>query len=165
MKRTRLFFLVCAALFAAGAFAQPGPMGPMPPGPPGDRVPPAEALATAPGLTPAQQVEVRKILIQRRDADEAACDKIRTQMEALRTQERNERERIDTQASDQLRKLLGDDGYRRFAEWNLANRGPGDGPRGPHGAMRPRGPGKADGNGGPRAGEPGPDAPPGHADQ
>jgi hypothetical protein len=158
MKRHVQLILLAASFCATSAFGQQPP--PMPPGPPGDGVPPAEVLATAPGLTAAQQAEVRRILIQRRDADEAARDRTRAQMEALRKQDRTEHERIDTQASDQLRKLLGDDGYRRFAEWNLAHRGPPGGPgAGPHGPMPPRG-GKPQGDGPAHPGGPGQDAPP-----
>jgi hypothetical protein len=152
-KHLPRLLLLAAAICAAGAVAQQLPPPPM--------VPRAEELATVPDLSAAQQAEVRKILIQRRDAQEAAHDKTRTEMEALRTRERNEHERIDGQTSDQLRKLLGDDGYRNYAEWSLAHRGgphampphhgPGDGPGMEH-APPPR-----QGNG------PGPGPGPGHA--
>jgi len=85
---------------------------------------PAEVLATVPDLSAAQQAELRKILLQRRDADEATQQKFRAQFDALRLQERNEHERIEAQSSEQLRKLLGDEGYRHFAEWRLSHRGP-----------------------------------------
>ncbi|MDR3390015.1 MAG: hypothetical protein P4L92_23505 [Rudaea sp.] len=138
MKTLPLSAALLAALLAASASAQP--MQP-PHGPAG--VPPAEELATAPDLTATQQADVRKILIQRRDAQEAAQARARAEFDALRTKERNEHERIDGQASDQLRKLLGDEGYRKFAEWDLAHRGPrGDG----HGP-RPIGPRGGRGNG------------------
>jgi hypothetical protein len=116
MKRHLPSLILLAAFCAARAVAQQPPPPPM--------VPPAEELATVPGLSAAQQADVRKILIQRRDAHEAARDKTRTEMDALRTKERNEHERIDGQFSEQLRKLLGDEGYRNFAEWSLAHRGP-----------------------------------------
>ena len=70
MKRAPLSILVFALACASAALAEP-------PGPPGGGVPPAEALATIPNLTPAQQLEVRKILTQRRDAQEAAQTKMR----------------------------------------------------------------------------------------
>jgi len=85
---------------------------------------PAEVLATVPDLSAVQQTELRKILLQRRDADEATQQKFRAQFEALHVQERNEHERIEAQSSEQLRKLLGDEGYRHFAEWRLSHRGP-----------------------------------------
>jgi hypothetical protein len=133
MRKIKLTAALLIALFAAGAWAQQMP----PPGPPG--VPPAEVLATAPDLTAAQQTEVRKILIQRRDAQEAAQTRARNEVDTLRVKERNEHERIDEQSSEQLRKLLGDDGYRKFAEWDLAHRGPPGGAPGPHPPMGPRG--------------------------
>ncbi|HZP64970.1 MAG TPA: hypothetical protein VFB32_01560 [Rudaea sp.] len=98
------------------------------PPPPGPGVPPADALATVPDLSAAQQIELRKILIQRRDAFEAVQTKARAEHEALRLKERGEFERIDGETSAQLRKLLGDEGYRRYAEWEMAHRGPGPGP-------------------------------------
>ncbi len=133
MKIISLSAALFAALFAASAGAQP-----MPPGPPGG-VPPAEALATVPSLTAAQQVEVRNILIQRRDALEAAQTRARAEFDALRVKERNEHERVDAQTSEQLRKLLGDEGYRKYAEWDLAHRRPHDGGPGAHPPMPPRG--------------------------
>jgi hypothetical protein len=103
----------------------------MPPPPPGGaHVPPAEELATMPGVTPAQQAEIRKILLQRRDAQEALQHKMRDEFDALHAKERSEHERVDDQASAQLRKLLGDEGYRNYAEWTLAHRAP-------HGGTRP----------------------------
>jgi len=107
----------------------------MPP-PPDDAVPPAQMLATAPELSAAQQAQIRQILIQRRDADEQIHQKARAEIEALHTRERAEHEKAEAQAGDALRKLLGDEGYRRFAEWQLMHRGPrGIGPHGapPHG--------------------------------
>lgn len=109
-----------AAVFAAGAVAQPVP---------GPGAPPAEALATIPDLTTAQQDDLRRILIQRRDALEAAEDKIHADMEALHKRARSEHERIDEQYAAQLRKALGDDGYRKYAGWQAAHHAP---PGGPH---------------------------------
>ena len=129
--------LVLAMLVSTSAFAQM--MTPGPPGPPGP--PPAEALATIPGLTTAQQVELRRILIQRRDAQDAAHAKARSEMEALHVKERSEAERIDEQYTDQLRKALGDDGYKNYAQWDLSHRGPPD--RGPR--MERDRPGRPDG--------------------
>jgi hypothetical protein len=140
-----------AVLLAAGASAQP-----MPPGPPGPQgVPPAEALATVPDLSASQQAEVRKVLIQRRDAQEATHARLRAEFDALRMKERNEHERIDEQSSEQLRKLLGDDGYRKFAGWDLAHRGPPHGGPGPHPPMHPQG----EHAGGPNGVPPAPNAP------
>jgi|GEM_PF-1017998 len=134
--------VLAAALFGglvANAVAEP-PGGHGPPGPP--PVPSAEALATIPALSPAQQIELRKILLERRDAHEALHDKSRAAMEAQMSKDRAEHERIDEQGSERLRKLLGEDGFRSYAQWELGHRpGPGRGdeagPRGP----RPGGPG------------------------
>jgi len=111
-----------------GPDAPPPPHGTPPPGGgPVGGVPSPEMLALIPDLTVAQQVEVRKILIARRDAHDA-----------LRDKERTEHERIDDQSAERLRKLLGEDGYRTFAQ-STAPHGPGrDGPP-PHGD-RPGGP-------------------------
>ena len=135
MKTLKLSAALLAALFATAVGAQSMP--PPPPGPPG--VPPAEELATVPDLTAAQQADVRKILIQRRDAQEAAHTRLRAEFDALRVKERNEHERIDEQTSEQLRHLLGDDGYRKFADWDLAHRGPAGPGHGPHPPMPPHG--------------------------
>ena len=116
MKR----LILAAALFAAVAAFEAGaqPMG-MPGHPPmGGQVPSAELLATS-DLTPAQQAEVRRILTQKRDALDAAASKIHTQMQALHKQMREEHDRIETQTSDQLRKALGEDAYKKYAEWSL----------------------------------------------
>lgn len=141
MKR----LILAAALFAAFAAVDAGaqPMGPPGP-PPGVHVPSAEMLATS-DLTTAQQAEVRRILLQQRDALDTAASKMHAQMEALHKQMRDEHERIEAQTSDQLRKSLGDDAYKKYAEWALRHapgpmeglHGPGGpgmhGPRGPHG--------------------------------
>jgi len=108
----------------------PPPHG-MPMPPPGDGpmggVPSPEMLALIPGLTVAQQIEVRKILIARRDASDA-----------LRDKERIEHERVDDQSAERLRKLLGEDGYRTFAQ-STSPHGPGLDESSPHGD-RPSGP-------------------------
>jgi len=130
MKMIAALILYSASL---AAHAQ-APMG-GPPHPPG--LPSAEALATVPNLTAAQQIEVRKILLERRDAHEAAAAKSRAERDGLAKKDRAEHERIDDQSTDRLRKLLGDDGFRQFAEWQLAHR---SGPGGPE-----RGPGMPDG--------------------
>jgi len=148
MKRLILAAALCATLagFDAGAQA-PGPMGP----PHGGRVPSEEMLATS-DLTPAQQADVRRILTQKRDALDAAESKLRTQMEALHKQMRDDHERIDSQTSDQLRKALGEDAFKRYAEWSLHHdHGPMDGP--------PHGPGMR-GMHGPRGDKNGPGTPP-----
>ncbi len=129
MKRLILATALFAALAAIDVGAQPM-MGP-PGHPPGERVPSAEMLATS-DLTPAQQADVRRILMQKRDALDAAESKLRTQMESLHKQMRDDHERIDSQTSDQLRKALGEDTYKRYAEWSLHHEhGPMDGARGP----------------------------------
>lgn len=132
-------FLLLAILLAAGAAVATAQQMPAP----GGHVPAAEELATLPGASAAQQAEIRKILLQRRDAQETLRESMRAQFDALHTKERSEHERIDDQASAQLRKLLGDDGYRAYAEWTLAHRGP------PHGMGPPPG---ADGHFGPGMG-------------
>jgi hypothetical protein len=134
---------LCALILwslTSAAFAQ-APFGPHhPPGPPSP-----EALATIPNLTPAQQIELRRILLDERDAHEAIASKARAEREARAKKDRGEHERVDEQGAERLRKLLGDDGFRQFAEWQFAHRGgpghaPGEGP-GPdanrRGAHRP----------------------------
>ena len=140
MKALAMPWLILAAAAAATIAARAHAAPPM--------VPPAEALATLADTSAAQQIEIRKILIQRRDAHDAAHEHARSEMDALRTKERGEHERIDAQSSEQLRKLLGEEGYRHFAEWQLAQRPPM--PRGPH---EERGP--PHGADGPRHGGPG----------
>ena len=127
---------------ALGVGAQPAPGGP--PHAPG--APSPEALATIPNLSAAQQVELRRILIERRDAHDMQAAKTRGEREALARKDRGEHERIDEQSAERLRKLLGDDGYKAFAEWQMAHRGP------PHGPA----PGPGMGPGGPRHGPRGP---------
>ena len=112
MKRT----LLLAVLLAAGvAEAQPAPHGPPgpPPGPPG--APSPEALANVPDLDASKQIEVRKLLIQRRDAHDALRAKEDAERDATKARYRAEHERIDDDSSTRLRKLLGDDGFRRYA--------------------------------------------------
>jgi hypothetical protein len=124
MRHSTLSALL-TTLLAGSAGAQPQPPGPPP------SVPPTEALATIPELSPAQQVELRNILLERRNALEAARDKARAALEAQRRRDRDEIERIEEQSSARLRKALGDDGFRRYAEWRerSAPRAPGFAPR------------------------------------
>jgi hypothetical protein len=132
--------ILSAALMSAFAACNLGAQ-PMMPGPPPSRgVPSAEMLATT-DLTTAQQADVRRILMQKRDALDAMESKLRAQAEALHKQMRDEHERIDAQTSDQLRKALGDDAYKRYAEWSLRHEhGPMGGPDGLHGPGGMRGP-------------------------
>ena len=111
-----------------------------------------EALATIPDLTSTQQTELRKILIERRDAHEAVAAKSRAEREVQAKKDRTEHERIDDESAVRLRKLLGDDGYSRFAEWQLAHRGPGGPGPGPRGPDSRRGP-HANGGSGDRDGD------------
>ena len=130
----RKYLLIVLMLSAAAGSVSAQQMPPPPPGPPpGPPVPSAEELATIPNLSTAQQIELRKILVQRRDADEDAHDKLREQMQALHAKQRAEHERIDTQTSEQVRKLLGEEGFRTYAEWTLQHR------HGPHQGMAPGG--------------------------
>jgi hypothetical protein len=160
-----LAFSLAAACLAASTFATAMPPGP--PGPPAAPLPSAEELATIPSLSTQQQIELRKVLLERRDALDATREKTHETMEAQRKRERADVERIDEQSSERLRKLLGDDGFRRYAEWQLGQRGPRgiDGPRrdddqrGPHhGApdARPGPPGAPAGAGTPDASGAGP---------
>jgi len=130
-------FPLIAVLFCAQAGAHPG-------GPP---VPPPEALATA-GLSAAQQSEVRKIMIERRDAIETMEEKAHADMQALHKRVRNEHERIEEANAEKLRKALGDEQYLRFAQWLQERHGPpgpmghgGRGDHGDHGDRGRRGPG------------------------
>jgi hypothetical protein len=127
--------LTAMAAFDAGAQA----MGPPPDHAHGEQVPSAEMLATS-DLSPAQQADVRRILLQKREAFDAAEGKVHAQLEALHKQMRDEHERIEAQTSDQLRKALGEDAYKRYAEWSLHHEhGPMMGPGGPgvHGMHNP----------------------------
>lgn len=108
MKTIRHLLLAATLAATAGIAHADGRRDVPPP------VPSTELLATVPGLTATQQQEIRRIEIDKRDA-----------LEALRIKQRNEFERIDAQADERIRKLLGEDGYRRFAEWKRDNaRGP-----------------------------------------
>jgi hypothetical protein len=95
-----------------------------------------EMLATLPGSTVEQQEAIHRIEGERRTA-----------YTDLFAKQRAERERIDAQTSQKLRKALGEEGYRKYAEWKLAHgRGHGRhhdrGPRGHrgHGKGRHGGP-------------------------
>ena len=121
--------LLIAATCAVDAHAAPGPHGP--PGPPGPPPPTVEELATVPSLSGEQQVQLHKILIERRDAQEAVARRTREAFDAQREKDRAEHERIDEQTADRMRKLLGEDGFRRYAEWLPAHRGRGHFRRGP----------------------------------
>lgn len=139
--------LLITILLAAAGAADAHPMPPGPPGPPPPRdagAPSPEALATVPDLDAAKQAEVRKILIQRRDAHEALRAKEDAEREAARARYRAEHERIDDDSSTKLRKLLGEDGYRALAQWLVAPRGMGpERPRGPHPGARSNDPAAA----------------------
>ena len=153
MLRTILLTTTLAAGIAQ-ACAHPGDGGgpPMPPGPHGG-VPLPEALATVPGLDATQQNDVRKLLLQRRDAHEALRTKEDAERDAMKARYRTEHERIDDDSAAKLRKLLGDDGYRDLAGW-LMPRGP-DGA--PHGMRVPGPDGRGPGAPGPGNRPPGPD--------
>src|ERR1700752_4352298 len=126
MKHVLATLILSAIGVGAVAQSMPGAPGPHPPPMSGPFSP--EALATIPDLTAVQQTELRKILVERRDAHEATAAKSRAEHDALAKKDRAEHERIDDENATRLRKLLGDDGYRRFAEWELAHHGPGRGP-------------------------------------
>lgn len=118
-----LFFCLALAAGAAQAQALPdGPRGPGAPHPPGPPMLSPEMLATATGLSAEQQVEVRRILIERRDAHEALRARDAAARAEAMAKSRAAHERIDDESSARLRKLLGDDGYRKFAEWLLPPR-------------------------------------------
>jgi len=134
--------LLPLAFVAVSAFAVARPLGP----PDADRVPSPEALATLPGLSAAQQAEVRRLLLERRDQIEGVMDKAHAEMQAQHKRLRAERERIDEQTAEKLRKALGEDGYRAYAEWRRAQhgvRGPAAG--GPHPGRGPDGRGAGKG--------------------
>jgi hypothetical protein len=144
MKKLLAMILLLAG--ASTTLAQQGP-----------RIPSSLELATVPGLSSEQQLGLRKIFQQRRDAEEALFSKQHAEFEVLRVKGRSEHERIDDSTDASLRKLLGDEGYRKFAEWQVGERA---GPRGS--ALPPRhGPGNAPGGaGGPRLGPGSPEARP-----
>lgn len=128
-ERPRAALMALALLAATPAFAQMPPHGH--PGPHGG-VPSAVALATIPGLSATQQTQLRRILIQRRNAMEASQNKWRDEFDALHAKARDDHDRIEDQATDQLRKELGEAGFKAYAEWTLAHHGP-HGPHGMHG--------------------------------
>lgn len=145
-----LIALACASLFAAApAFAQPGRFAP----------PPPEALATIPDLSFAQQTALRRILIEQEDAERVQHGKLRGELE-----------RIRTRSAERIHELLGEDGYRRYAQWRTdAGRrpgAPGAGPRPPRPPgppsprMEPAAPGIAAEAGWPAPPPAAPDAPP-----
>ena len=140
MKKLLISALLLGA--AAAASAQWGPPVPSP-----------MVLAAIPGLSSDQQAGVRKILLQHRDAIEALASKERAEMETLHQRSRAERERADDATDASLRKLLGDEGYRKFAEWHIAQRGPGG-----HDPGMPHPPGRAS-RGGMHDGSPPPQGP------
>ncbi|HOX72764.1 MAG TPA: hypothetical protein PLR28_01615 [Dokdonella sp.] len=80
-----------------------------------------EALATLPDTTAAQQADILRIENERRSAYADLFEKRRA-----------ERDRIDEQTAQKLRKALGDEGYRKYVEWKMAHAGP-------HGRMHARG--------------------------
>jgi hypothetical protein len=124
MKQHTLAALLTTML-ATSAGAQPPPRNDPPaPPPPHLAVPPAEALAAISELTPAQQVELRKILIERRDALDNVRAKTRVEREALDRRERSEHDRVDEQTTQRLRAALGDEGYARYARWSAEHQGP-----------------------------------------
>jgi hypothetical protein len=98
-RLTRSLCLVALAVAAAGAQAQPG----HPP------LPPGEVLALAPGLDAAAAKEIRRIESERRDAHDQ-----------LAIRQRGEHARIDDDAEQQLRKRLGDEGYRNYIAWKAS---------------------------------------------
>jgi hypothetical protein len=142
-ENTMIRPLLITLLLAAGA-AGAQSMPPRPPGPPPGGAPSPEALATVPDLDAAKQTEVRRILIQRRDAHDALRAKEDAEREAARARYRAEHERIDDDSSTKLRKLLGEDGYRALAQWLVAPRGMGpDRARGSHPGSRSNDPAAA----------------------
>ena len=129
-----------ALLASATAFAQMPPPG-APPGKHRGDVPSAVALATIPGLSATQQTQLRHILIEQRKAMDSARQQWRKDFEALRLKQRNERDRIEDQTTQRLRKALGDSGYKAYAEWRMKHGGRHH--RGMFGPKHPRGPGAA----------------------
>lgn len=127
MSKHILPALALAILAGLGTAWAAGPDGPMPRGPggppPGPGIPSAERLATVDDLGAAQQAEVRRILRERRDAEDALRSRLRGEREAIDQRERTERERIEDQTAQKLRSALGEDGYRAYAQW-ATSRGP-----------------------------------------
>ena len=109
----RLLALIVFASVSAAAWAQQAP----PPSP--------LELATIPGVSTAQQLELRKIFVQSRDAMESLHSRQHAEFDALRVKYRGEQERLVETTDANVRKLLGEEGYKHFAEWQLAqHRGP-----------------------------------------
>lgn len=69
-----------------------------------------ELLATLPDTTAAQQETIHRIESERRSA-----------YADLFAKQRTERERIDAETAQKLRKALGDEGYRNYAEWKMSH--------------------------------------------
>lgn len=93
----------------------PGAAGPLGGGPMGlERVPSAEALATVPGLSAAQQQQLWQLLIARRDA-----------LQAQRQRDQTAREQIEQDSANRIRGLLGEDEFARYARWSTQRLGPG----------------------------------------
>jgi hypothetical protein len=69
-----------------------------------------ELLATLPDTTVAQQETIHRIESERRSA-----------YAELFAKQRAEREQIDAGTAQKLRKALGDEGYRKYAEWKLSH--------------------------------------------
>lgn len=100
MKRlTLVTALLCAVVGAAGPSLARGPDS-------------LERLATLPDTTAAQQEQILAIEEARRTAYHELFEKMHT-----------ERARIDREQAAKLRKLLGEDGYRKYAQWKLDQRG------------------------------------------
>lgn len=110
MKNVAALMLLLAA---APALAQPARPAPAP-----------EALATIPELSFAQQTALRRLLVERQEAEQHQQDKHRSELE-----------RIRENSAARIHDLLGDEGYRRYAQWRgAADRpppAPGAGPRSP----------------------------------
>lgn len=133
--RRLLALALLVALSAPAAIAQP----PAHAAGHAARVPSAEQLATIPSLSSAQQVELHKVLVERRDAMESAREKSRAAWQAQREHNRAERARIDQDYSARMRQALGDEGFASFAQWQSeqrAERAERWQKRGGHGAMQ-----------------------------
>lgn len=115
-RRGALALLIAAT---CAVDVQAGPGGPH--GPPDPPPPSAEELATVPSLSVEQQIQLHKILIERRDAQDAVAKRTRDALDAQREKDRAEYERIDDQSTDRMRKLLGEDGFRHYAEWQQSH--------------------------------------------
>jgi len=123
LKKKLACAVALAVAAATGVALANGPHGPMP-GPHGPGVPSAEMLATIDGLSASQQADLRKILREQRDAEDAVRTRLRGEREALDLRERNEHDRITDQTTQKLRSALGEDGFRAYAQW-ATRRGPG----------------------------------------